>query len=63
MIKTYKVRLEPNNAQNTRMFKSAGTSRWVYNWVLARQKESYELGNKFIQDGVLRKELTQLYQI
>ena len=52
--------MEPNNAQNTRMFKSAGTSRWVYNWVLARQKESYELGNKFIQDGVLRKELTQL---
>ena len=60
LIKTYKVRLEPNNVQNTRMLKSAGTARWVYNWVLAKQKENYELGNKFIQDGILRKELTQL---
>lgn len=60
MIKTYKVRLKPNNVQNTKMFKSAGTARWAYNWVLARQKENYEFGHKFIQDGILRKELTQL---
>ena len=60
LIKTYKVRLEPNNVQNTKMFKSAGTARWVYNWVLARQKENYESGNNFTQDGILRKELTQL---
>ena len=60
MIKTYKVRLEPNNKQNTKMFQSAGTARWTYNWVLAKQQENYKAGNKFIQDGVLRKELTQL---
>lgn len=60
MIKTYKVRLEPNNLQNTKMFQSAGTARWAYNWVLAKQKENYKLGNKFIQDGIIRKELTQL---
>lgn len=60
MIKTYKVRLEPTNKQNTKMFQSAGTARWAYNWVLAKQEENYKAGNKFIQDGILRKELTQL---
>ena len=42
------------------MFQSAGTARWAYNWVLAKQEENYKLGNKFVQDGILRKELTQL---
>lgn len=42
------------------MFQSAGTARWAYNWVLAKQEENYKAGNKFIQDGILRKELTQL---
>ena len=42
------------------MFQSAGTARWAYNWVLAKQEENYKAGNKFIQDGTLRKELTQL---
>ena len=42
------------------MFQSAGTARWAYNWVLAKQEENYKEGNKFIQDGILRKELTQL---
>ena len=60
MIKTYKVRLEPNNKQKTKMFQSAGTARWAYNWVLDKQQENYKAGNKFIQDGILRKELTQL---
>ena len=60
MIKTYKVRLEPNNKQNTKMFQSAGTARWAFNWVLAKQEANYKAGNKFIQDGILRRELTQL---
>ena len=42
------------------MLQSAGTARWAYNWVLAKQEENYKEGNKFIQDGILRKELTQL---
>ena len=42
------------------MFQSAGTARWAYNWVLDKQQENYKAGNKFIQDGTLRKELTQL---
>lgn len=42
------------------MFQSAGTSRWAYNWTLAKQEENYKNGGKFLQDGDLRKELTQI---
>jgi len=55
-----KVRLEPNNEQMSKLFQSAGTSRWTYNWTLARQEENYKNGGKFISDSELRKELTQL---
>ncbi len=60
MIISIKVRLEPNNKQNSKMFQSAGTARWSYNWALSKQQENYNQGNKFLRDGVLRKELTQL---
>jgi len=42
------------------MFQYVGTSRFAYNWALARQQENYKNGGKFIQDGELRKEFTQL---
>jgi len=60
MIKSIKVRLEPNNKQDTKLFKFAGTSRFIYNWTLDRQQKNYKAGNKFISDCELRKELTQL---
>ena len=60
MIEGYRVKLLPNNRQQTLLSKSAGTARWAYNWCLSRQKENYENGGKFIQDGELRKEITQL---
>ena len=60
MITTLKIRLEPNNKQMSLLFQSAGTARWAYNWTLARQAENYKNGKSFIQDGDLRRELTQL---
>jgi len=60
MITSVKVRLEPNNKQNSKLFQSAGTARWAYNWVLVKQEENYKNGGKFLSDSVLRKELTQL---
>ena len=60
MITSLKIRLEPNNKQNSKMFGSAGTARWAYNWVIAKQEESYKNGGKFRIDNDLRKELTQL---
>ena len=60
MITSMKVRLEPNNVQKSKLFQSAGTSRWAYNWTLAKQEENYKNGGKFISDNDLRKELTLL---
>lgn len=46
MIKSIKVMLLPNNKQRTKLFQSAGTGRWAYNWTLARQQENYKNGGK-----------------
>lgn len=60
MIKSIKVMLLPNNKQKSKLFASSGANRFAYNWTLARQKENYENGGKFLSDNDLRKELTQL---
>lgn len=63
MILARKVRLKPTLEQENQLWKSAGTARWAYNWALAKQKENYERGGKFLSDKVLRKELTQFKQL
>ena len=60
MIKTIRVMLLPNNKQKTKLFQYANTARFAYNWVLSKEQESYKNGGKFISDGELRKEFTQL---
>lgn len=52
--------LLPNNKQKTKLFQYANTSRFAYNWALGREQENYKNGGKFISDGDLRKEFTQL---
>ena len=60
MITGVKVRLEPNNEQESKLWQSSGTSRFAYNWTLGRQSENYANGGKFIGEMELRKEFTQL---
>ena len=60
MIKTIRVMLLPNNKQKTKLFQYANTARFAYNWALGREQENYKNGGKFISDGDLRKEFTQL---
>ncbi|HBY19926.1 MAG TPA: transposase [Clostridiales bacterium] len=60
MILAKKVRIFPTPEQEQQLWKSVGTKRWAYNWTLAKQEESHKNGGKFINDGNLRKELTQL---
>ena len=60
MIKTIRVMLIPNNKQKTKLFQYANTARFAYNWALSREQENYKNGGKFISDGDLRKEFTQL---
>lgn len=57
---TKKVRIKPTKQQEVQLYKSSGTARFIYNWVLGKQKENYKQGNKFISDSVLRKDITQL---
>ena len=60
MNKGYKIQIFPNEEQKKLMFKSFGCKRFAYNWALAKQQENYKNGGKFINDGTLRKEFTQL---
>lgn len=57
---TKKVRIKPTKQQKSQLYKSSGTARFIYNWVLGKQKENHKQGNKFIADSLLRKEITQL---
>ena len=63
MIKTIQVMLIPNNRQKTKLFQYANTARYAYNWALGREKENYKNDGKFLSDGELRKEFTQLKKI
>ena len=60
MIKAIKVMLIPNNVQQTKMFQYADAARFAFNWALAKEKENYEKGGKFISNSELRKEFTRL---
>ena len=55
--------LIPNNKQETKLFRYANTARFAYNWALGREKENYKNGGKFLSDGELRKEFTQLKKV
>ena len=63
MIKSIKVRLNPNNKQRTKLFQYAGCARFAYNWAIAREQDNYNQGNKFLSDSELRKEFTQLKKL
>ncbi len=60
MILAKKVRIYPTKEQEQKLWQSVGTARFIYNYTLAKQEENYKNGGKFISDGVIRKELTQL---
>ena len=60
MILAKKVRLCPTEKQEERLWQAVGTARFIYNWTLEKQEENYKNGGKFLSDGKLRKELTQL---
>lgn len=63
MIKTIRVMLLPNNKQKSKLFLYANTSRFVYNWAIAREQSNHKDDNKFISDYDLRKEFTQLKKL
>ena len=60
MIKTLKIKLKPNNKQQTKMLSFCGAKRFAYNWTLSQEQINYKNGGKFISDCDLRKEFTKL---
>ncbi len=58
--KAYKVMLEPNKWQRTRLFQFAGSARFAYNWALNKEMTAFENDEKFISNEDLRKEFTVL---
>ena len=63
MIKSIKVRLNPNNKQLTKLFQYAGCARFAYNWAIIREQENYKQGGRFPSDCELRREFTQLKKL
>ena len=63
MIRSIKVRLNPNNKQLTKLFQYSGCARFAYNWAINREEENHKQGKKFLSDMDLRKEFTQLKKL
>ena len=63
MIRSIKVRLNPNNKQITKLFQYTGCARFAYNWAINREEENHKQSNKFLSDNDLRKEFTQLKKL
>jgi transposase len=40
MLKAHKIRLNPTPLQDTYFFKAAGTTRFAYNWAVAKWREA-----------------------
>ena len=60
MIQTYKVQLCPNNKQLTKLFQTAGTARFAYNWAIGYEQQNHQSGGKFISDVDLRRIFTSI---
>ena len=48
MIKSYKIRLYPTKEQEQLMWKHIGCSRYIYNYMLAKQEELHREGEKHL---------------
>lgn len=59
LLKTLKVRLYPTQEQEKLFHSFVGCSKFVYNYVIRKQKENYEQGNKFINYYDFKKLFTQ----
>ena len=60
MIKSYKVKLIPNQEQEELLWKHVNACRFVWNWGLDSQIKFYKLGEKYMSGYSLKKELTKL---
>nr|DAG62771.1 MAG TPA: endonuclease [Caudoviricetes sp.] len=48
MIKSYKIRLYPTKEQEAKMWQHIGACRYIWNWMLTKQEELHEAGEKHL---------------
>lgn len=60
MIKSFKIRIYPTKAQEALIWKHIGSCRYIWNWMLAKQKELYAAGEKHLSAFGMMKLLTPL---
>ena len=48
MIKSFKIRIYPTKEQEQKMRQHVGACRYIYNYMLAKQQERYEAGEKHL---------------
>ena len=60
MIKSYKIRIYPTKEQEQLMWKHVGSCRFIWNWMLAKQEELYEQGEKHLSAFDMMNLLTPL---
>ena len=60
MIKSFKIRIYPTKAQEELIWKHIGSCRYIWNWMLAKQKELYAAGEKHLSSFSMMKLLTPL---
>src|SRR5215510_12204389 len=58
--KVYRFRIDPTAQQEAALARFAGARRFVFNWALARRKETYQQTGKSISWSALSAELTGL---
>ena len=60
MIKSFKIRIYPTNAQEELIWKHIGSCRYIWNWMLAKQDELYAAGEKHLSDFDMIRLITPL---
>ena len=61
MYKAIKIELKLTNEQKTKICKTIGTKRFIYNEYIKYNQEQYELGNKFVSAFDFSKYINNVY--
>lgn len=61
MLKSFKTEIEPTQEQIQKINKTIGTCRFVYNFYIAHNKETYETEKKFVSGMDFQKWLNNVY--
>lgn len=62
MMKSYKVRLKPNNKQRNQLLRNTGVARFAYNFTIEKLLKCWKENHKVLSDRDIRKEITVLKQ-